>query len=192
LVRAWAIVGVAAFVWASASPARADEQTCDGQKLAREGYTLLQNRKHREALAKFQDAQRCGDEPLVLYYLAETHDKLGETAAALTYYARFLATPRPSRNEAKVARQRIGVLSRNTARLYVAVTPEGAAIAIDGKSVGRAAASAPLFLSPGSHRCEISLAGHETEERVIDVDKGDIVNLKVTLWEQLERETKRR
>lgn len=70
-------------------------------------------------------------------------------------------------------------------RLHLRVYPPDAAVYLDGHFVGTGAEvgslSAGLVVEPGEHRVEAVRPGYETEERDVDVDEGDTVELELDL-----------
>ncbi|MDF1506083.1 hypothetical protein PYV61_24225, partial [Roseisolibacter sp. H3M3-2] len=114
-------------VAAAVRPAAADARRADS--LARRGYdaeTLGNLADARSLLARA--AALDGTNETAAYHLGRTHEALGDRAAAVTAYCRFLSLT-PTSSESAEARQRVAVLSQ-AAPPAPAAQPSAAHVAV--------------------------------------------------------------
>ena len=79
-----------------------------------------------------------------------------------------------AREALKNARQRVGTIR-------LTVEPEGAEVSLDGKGMGRAPLSAPVFVEPGLHTIRATLVGFVEESAKVDVSAGNEGSVAVKL-----------
>ena len=106
-----------------------------------------------------------------------------DAATHLDYCVRTFSAS--SRSEFRGAQERFRTLfdsvRTKVGAFAISTYPEGAQVEVDGVSWGTSPLAAPVFVDPGSHRVLIRLAGYPEVERVLGVDAGGTLALRVDL-----------
>ncbi len=187
--RAWLHALVAAtLTLAPAAPAFAqgavpslDDLSEDQQRQLANLYDLAESNAEggnwRKALGYFRDAYELFPHPRLLYQIARCHDKLGEEAAALKAYTRFVIDL-PNAIEVPEAKRRISSLqSKQTAEatsLRVKSSPAGAVVYLDDVANG-AVGTTPtidLPLEAKTYTIIVEMDGYLTSERTVELVPG--------------------
>ena len=171
---------------ASATPAFAqvpslDDLDEDQQRQLANLYDLAESNAEggewRKSLGYFRDAYEMFPHPRLLYQIARCHDKLGEEAAALTAYRRFVADL-PDATEVPEARRRIASLQTKQAAestsLRIKSTPSGAVVYLDDIANG-AVGTTPtidLPLEAKTYTVIVEMDGYTTAERTVELSSG--------------------
>ncbi|HEY8923146.1 MAG TPA: tetratricopeptide repeat protein, partial [Polyangia bacterium] len=166
-----------------AEPARADRAPAtDDQGRAKaealehfeQGVRLGESGSYREAAAEFERAYRLSPHYAVLYNLGQAYMALGQPVEAVEALQRYLTegasqVPAARRSEVQAAikqqRARIGsvVLEANV---------DGAALLVDGVTVGRSPLPSPVRVARGEHQITAVLDGYRATPRTVTVS-GD-------------------
>ncbi len=96
---------------ASAQPSSADDQ--EARALFDAGTVAFQQGRFDRALGHFVRAYELSGRPLMLFNIANTHDRLGNSQEALDYFRRYLAEV-PDAENASFVRGRVEVLQSRT------------------------------------------------------------------------------
>jgi hypothetical protein len=139
-----------------------------GNRLYREG-------NYSEALLAYQAALDLYAEPVIVYNMAQTYEKLRDPARAALYFERYLQS-RTSSGDRETVLQRIAALKKQ-ARVEVTVTsyPPGAAIYL-GDRAGGVMGRTPfkLALPLGTQRLLLELSGFVPVTRTLAVRLGEV------------------
>ncbi len=127
----------------SVAMAGADADKKKAQALQVEGLRLMQAGDNRGALDKFEEAFRLVPSPKILFNRGKAHQALGEGAAALSDFERFLdeAPYAPKESRAEASRS-VEALRPTLSYLEVQTDDVGSTIAVDGHEIRRCAAAA--------------------------------------------------
>jgi len=137
---------------------------------------------YREALLVYQAALDLFEEPVILYNMAQTYEKLRNPGMAAHFFERYLKLRPKAPDLAKVTR-RVEELKKQ-ARVSVAVTsyPPGAAIYLGDRASGvRGRTPYNLKVPLGPQKIILELAGFLPEERNITVQLGQQNNVDLQL-----------
>jgi len=108
-------------------------------------------------------------DPVYLLNAARVLELKDDLHAARQRYERFLQVEKDPKL-LRLARERLeGVLDRLPGTLVIEVSPPAARAAVDGHVVEP---GTPIELRRGSHSVEVTLVGHETSTRIVDVSPG--------------------
>ena len=154
----------------SAQPAPVDEARQSFER----GLAHFDRGEHRAALRELERAYELAPSYRIFYNIGQVNVALGDSAAALTAFQRYLregAARVPAARREQVERE-IARLSQRAAALVVDVDVDEATIAVDGRSLGQSPLPGRVWLNPGSHRVTASARG-ETREQSIDLSAGD-------------------
>jgi hypothetical protein len=137
---------------------------------------------YQEALLIYQAALDLHQEPVILYNMAQTYEKLREPAMAALFFDRYLKL-RPKAGDRKAVLRRIKSLKRQ-AKLSVDVTsyPPGAAIYVGSRAGGvKGRTPFELKLPLGKQKIILELSGFLPEERTIEVrlDQRNLVDVQL-------------
>lgn len=142
------------------------------QQLVDQGMERFRAEDYRAALERFLRAHDLSGDVRMFYPIGRCHEELGELVEAIAAFEQFVvgdvAADERGRAEATLRRLRERVA---TGRVVVQVAPFGAAVLVDGRSVGTAPI-APLALAPGRHEIAARAPGHVAAVRTIDVVGG--------------------
>ena len=128
---------------------------------------------YKEALLIYQAALDLYEDPVILYNMAQTYEKLRDPGMAAHFFERYLKL-RPGARDQKEVEARIEALKK-LARIPVAISsyPPGAAIYLGSKATGvRGRTPFTLKVPLGRVKILVELAGFVPEEREISVDLG--------------------
>ncbi|MCC7382609.1 MAG: PEGA domain-containing protein [Deltaproteobacteria bacterium] len=172
---------------ATAAPARAvEDPKAAARALINEGNTLYAAGDYAAALARYQSAYDMYPSPKIFFNLAKTNDKLGNPAAAVAFYDRFLAEggiePGSSLyRDASAAREAIAA---TLGRLTFQANVLGAKLFVDGKEAGQMPRD-PLLVAAGTHEVVAQLPGYSTFHGNVTVGAGETQALTITLEPQI-------
>ena len=134
---------------------------------------LYRQGNYKEALLIYQAALDLYEDPVILYNMAQTYEKLRDPGMAAHFFERYLSLRPKSKDQAKV-NARIAELKKR-ARVPVAVTsyPPGAAIYLGSRETGVRGRTPFILKVPlGPQKVILELAGFMPEERQITVSLG--------------------
>ena len=168
-----------------ALPSNASAQTEAERAQARaafqRGVEAYAAERFEEALASFQEAYRIAPHPSVRVNMANCYERLERPLEALDHFERFLAeAENASAEQQREVRTAVRRLRQQVGEVFVRVQPDGATVRV-GNVLRTAPVLEPIELARGTHRVEVSFAGHRTETRDVEVRGGDRVELTVTL-----------
>ena len=201
--KAWIAAALASFALLYGAAASAQEATSEeaaeeealaiAQRYVELGEELFRREKYGEAVENFLKAEQTLAEPEIdvpaaLYRsIARCYDQLGQLAAALGYYKRFLALAEPSTGrmqqalkDAQDAEHRLETLLDRTA-IRFEVDPAGTQITLDRRRVGVSPIEAPVKTPPGPHQITLRATGYEPEFLTVTVKAGAEVPVVVKL-----------
>jgi tetratricopeptide (TPR) repeat protein len=148
-----------------------------------QGVAEYREGRFYEAVAIFLETQRIYPDNQLCFNIARAYENLGNLAAALRYYRDYLRqADRPS--DGDEVRERVRKLSlqlaqRGVQQLTVLSSPVGATALLDGHPVGITPWTGETY--PGKHRVTLTLEGHATHERVVDIDAFEARDMIVAL-----------
>ena len=135
----------------------------------REGADLYKAGKYREAITQFEAADRLKPSPALQFNIGQSWEKLGEPAAALASFARYLRLDPAAPNRESVQRSvktleaRLAATGRQM--LHVTTDPPGADLSVDGAAAGKAPLDAAY--PPGPHSLAAAAPGRRTTLREV-------------------------
>jgi hypothetical protein len=182
-IGAW-VVAVA--VAAGARPAVAAAPASNKAEARRHfqvGVSEAQAGAYREAVIEFTRAYELSPNFAVLYNLGMAQAALGDAAAAMTTFDRYLAEGGkavPADRRAKVTGELKGLAPR-TGSIVARVSPEAAKLTLDGAAVERAAAGQGVRVNVGVHKLAASADGYLPGEQAVTVASGDTATVTLAL-----------
>jgi tetratricopeptide (TPR) repeat protein len=165
---------------ASAAPAPGAAAAPDPAAAARAAYRrgadLYRAGRYREAIAAFEEADRLKPSPALQFNVGQAWEKLGDPAAALAAFARYLRLDPAAPNRAAVERTvrtleaRLAATGRQM--LHVTVDAPEARVSVDGAAPVPAPLDAPF--APGPHLVAGSAPGRRdaTREVVLPAERS--------------------
>jgi hypothetical protein len=145
------------------------------------GNAFVESGNFAAAAIEFEQAHALSHDDAVLHNLGMTYVVLYrpvEAAAALSRYLEHEGE-RLSSGERGALAQLISEQNRRIGNLSLEVEPAGAQVRLDGRDLGTDSVM-PLRLALGAHELEVSLAGHEREQRTVVLTEAR-TNLRVAL-----------
>jgi tetratricopeptide (TPR) repeat protein len=150
--------------------------------LFREAMRFVAEEDWAAAEQKFRAAFALNPTYDIAANLGQTQYRLGKHAEAANHLAFALTVwPVVGKHEPRVAAERrIRELRPLVASLTIKVSAAGAAVAIDGATIGRAPLDREVFVEPGAHTISAKLEGHDAVE-TINAAKGATIPVTLTL-----------
>jgi hypothetical protein len=165
----------------SIASAQTEAERAQARAAFQRGVEAYAAERFQEALASFQEAYRIAPHPSVRVNMANCYERLERPLEALDHFERFLAeAENASPEQQREVRTAVRRLRQQVGEVFVRVQPEGATVRV-GNVMRTAPVLEPIELARGTHRVEVSFAGHRTETRDVEVRGGDRVELTVTL-----------
>lgn len=146
------------------------------EQLFRQGRSLLQEGRVKDACAAFEESGRLDPALGTLLNLAECEVQLGRPARAYARFQEVLAWSRRVRHTAReqVALTRLAELKPRVALVVVDAGPE-ALVEVDGQSL---AAGTQVPFEPGPHEVRVVEAGRERRQ-TLELVAGDITAVRL-------------
>jgi tetratricopeptide (TPR) repeat protein len=138
---------------------------------------------YRDALAEFQRAYDLSPNFAVLYNVARAQEALGDAAAALGSFERYLADG----GGEVLADRRAGVtaemerLRPRTGSIVVRVSPATARVTLDGAALDAAAAARGVRVNIGARKLLAAQEGYVSTEETIMVGGGQVASVSLEL-----------
>jgi tetratricopeptide (TPR) repeat protein len=167
--RYWGGLLLVATISSLAPLAHADE----AKDLFQRGAAAYREGEYEKAIELFGQAYRQHPYPELVYNTGQAYEKLGDTPRALQSFREYLRLA-PNASDRATVEKRIGALEERQAQkgltdVSVSSTPAGAEVLVDGRRVGKTPWAGKA--KPGSHSVTLTLAGHGTVHR--NVELGD-------------------
>lgn len=161
--------------------AQTEAERAQARAAFQRGVEAYAAERFQEALASFQEAYRIAPHPSVRVNMANCYERLERPLEALDHFERFLAeAENASPEQQREVRTAVRRLRQQVGEVFVRVQPDGATVRV-GNVMRTAPVLEPIELARGTHRVEVSFAGHRTETRDVEVRGGDRVELTLTL-----------
>ncbi len=184
LVVAITLLGVICSVrTAYAGPETATDLDARAEKLFRDGRKAIVRKDWPAAHKLLDEAYRLKQSFDIAAMLGQVEYELKRYRDAAEHIEYSLRHFPPKEDEEPRSRLKawLDESKQHVAILKVHVTPEGARVRIDKKSVGLAPLGAPAFVNPGSRVVEAELAGHQKAQRSMEVGAGQEVEITLAL-----------
>jgi hypothetical protein len=162
--------------WA-APPTAAD--VASAKRLFEQGLRLYNEGSYREALSDFLHANELVPRASIQRNIAQCHRDLHEFAEAYDSYQTLLSKYGATMSAAdkRAVQHAIDELASLTATVKVNVADPGAAVAVDGNTVGTTPLANPVRVNLGAHTITVTKAGYETLTKDVKVNGGDTVSV---------------
>jgi tetratricopeptide (TPR) repeat protein len=129
--------------------------------------------RYLKAIEEFEEAYRLDPRPLLLFNIAQAHEKLGNLKQAVGYLKRFLEAE-PDTDERTTLLNKIAVLEARIAKTGIKVScnvPE-AKVFVDGKEVGQTPIAKVIPVSTGAHKVQVSKKGFDDFVMNVAISSG--------------------
>ena len=135
----------------------------------RRGADLYRAGKYREAILQFEAADRLKPSPALQFNIGQCQEKLGDQAAALASFARYLRLD-PSASNREAVQRSVKALEAKLAAtgrqmLHVTTDPPGADLTVDGAAVGKSPLDAAY--PPGPYQIGAAAPGRRSAMRQV-------------------------
>ena len=163
-------------ILAQTSPLTADPQAkAQAQTLLGQGTKLYEQGDVTDALEKFQAAYAAYPSPKLMFNIGQCNRDLSRPVEAVEAFEKFLAGAADAPPEmAADARKAVAQLQKKLGRIQIDCETAGAAVSVDGKSVGLAPLPELIWVTPGRHQvtAKHASAAHGIED--VDVTAGSV------------------
>ncbi len=137
-----------------------------------QAIALYNDQNFDAALAEFQAAYTVRPSPAILYNIGLTQKSLFRYNDAIASLERYLKEdPSASPDRQKEAHQLIEEMKALLAEVTLDVTPTGAAILLDNRTIGTAPMK-PYGIAAGGHRIDVTAEGYKPARKEIIVTAG--------------------
>jgi PEGA domain-containing protein len=187
LHRGALLVAAVVFIFEAGPAAGAAAGEPDPQRKAaasahlKRGAELIDAENLKGALAEFEAAYALVPSPSILHNFGIVYQGLGQKAAALEAFQRFLdeavKSPPATREHAE---QAVQALRGQVAELTIACDVAGAAIVVDGRKVGETPQQRPIHLDPGRHELFVRKGNLDVQAQ-LDVSPGQQLTIPARL-----------
>jgi hypothetical protein len=147
------------------------------------GVELFKEHDYAGALAEFQAAYAIKPHFSVLFNIAQCHVMVENYADALEHYRQYLLQGADYLDEERIAyvEKEIERLEGLLSPLTLTISPDGAAVEIDGKLVGESPIEEERYLDPGKHSITIEKPGYERIDEEFIVRREEALALEFEL-----------
>lgn len=157
-----------------------DKQTTEKARAAYgRGQDLFRRGDYKAAQASFEEAYKYVPNPVVLLGIAEAQQRLELWTDAVVSLTRYLQE-RPNAPDKRQVKKQIAAIRKRPGKLYIASTPPGAAIIIDGEETGKNTPD-EVRLKAGDHQVKLVSPDLPPNEQLVTVLIGANHNLNVNL-----------
>lgn len=165
----------------SDSETPASPQQRDAQQHFKRGVALYKKDDFNTALAEFEAAYRSYPRPGVFLNIGLVHRRLHHYPEAIAALERYLAEDKDvPKQDVDEATRLIAEMRALVGELRLTIVPQGAAVVIDDRSVGKAPL-APVPLTAGDHVIELSAPDHHPLRHEVTMVSGKPLELELTL-----------
>lgn len=179
-----AALGLGLALVAAPTTARADEEADrrEARALLREGNRLLQDAHDPAgALSLFVAAYAKFPSDKILLSIGSAERELGHDGAAANAYARFVASPDATADQAREARKLLTALDAKLGRVTVTITPATAELQLGDGRWEPAAALTEWRAAPGALVIRARAAGFVDGETTVTIARGKVVTATLAL-----------
>lgn len=174
------------------SPTRAQDESArrEAAELANRGYEKFTRGDYDEAIALFEQAEKLSHSPVILSFIAQSHEKLGRLIEAQQEYARVVNetleedAPEDFIKAQRQARRQVPILERRIPRLVMRISgvpPEQVRVTLDGEVLAAGELGKVLRVNPGSRRVVLEVVGQEPIERTIRATERQLTDVDLLL-----------
>ena len=149
----------------------------------REGYAAVQAKNWPEAYAIFERLWREAPTYDVALHLGHAEYNLGKKREAAEHLAFGVAhvPPGEAKEVAEGAKRALARVKEELCTITLIVDRAGAAVRVDGESKGTTPIDFEIFVDPGAHVIEATLAGYETATDKFEASQGEHRNVVLKL-----------
>jgi len=185
IVRSSLVAAVALTAVANGAAAQ-DTQQEEARKLFQEGLGLAEVDRWAEALSAFRRSAALVSRPSTSYNIANALYRLDRPVEALAELDEYDQMPEVRYSESARERGRAlrTLLESTVGEVHLKVTPETAAVFVDGRPSLLTGPERHLMLNPGEHSIRVTHEGYEPDRREIRVERGSRETHRVQLQPQ--------
>jgi hypothetical protein len=140
------------------------------RELDQQGVRSYLEGRYVDAIDLFRAAYAAGGPPSELWNIARCREKLDDSEGAAAAIQLYLAQAGLAPADRVEAERELRTLESRNSLLTIASTPEGAALAVDGRPCGNTPTS--VEVRPGPHRVSLHIGGYADETRPVDARFG--------------------
>lgn len=179
-MRAWC-TALLLIGWLHPAQAADAEDVEAAKRHFQQAIALYNDQNFDAALAEFQAAYRVRHSPAILYNIGLTQKALFRYNDAISSLEQYLTEdPTASVDRKKEANQLIEEMKALLAEVTFDVTPPGAAILLDNRTIGTAPLK-PSGIAAGGHRIDVTADGYKPGRKEIIITAGVPMTLRFQL-----------
>lgn len=170
-----AVIAVAVLVAGTSALAGARQHFMAGQDYYTQG-------RYEKAIEEFEEAYRLDPRPLLLFNIAQAHEKLGHLEKAVDYLKRYLEAE-PDSEDRTTLLNKVANLEARIAKTGIKVTCNvaEAKVYVDGEEVGKTPIAQIVPVSPGAHKVQVSKSGFKDFTMSVAISSGQSTPVEATL-----------
>jgi tetratricopeptide (TPR) repeat protein len=146
----------------------------------RTAQQYYQRDRFLDAAREFQEAYRLSRKAEILYNIGKSYDGARDLVRARDYYRKYMMALPESGDSNEVSR-RVMELSALIAHVVIVSSVEGAAVWLDGQSVGTTPLAGALEINPGKHKLEVAREGWKRFSEQLEPAPSERLRLEVNL-----------
>jgi hypothetical protein len=171
-----------ALIAQAAPPTASPEGKARAQALLKEGARLYEKGALLPALEKFNEAYAEFPSPKLLFNIGQTSRDLGRFVDAMVAFERFLdEAPEAPADMIAEAKKSMAELQGRLGKLRIQCSKVGAEISVDGKPVGTAPITQPVWAAQGSHQVTARHPATAAAVEDVEVNPGWVHTVVMTL-----------
>lgn len=174
------------------SPTRAQDESAraEAAELANRGYAKFTRGDYDEAIALFEQAEKLSHSPVILSFIAQSHEKLGRLIEAQRQYARVVNekldedAPEDFVKAQRQARRQVPILERRIPRVVMRISgvpQQQVTVTLDGELLDASELGKALRVNPGARRVVLEVLGQEPIERTIRATERQLTDVDLLL-----------
>jgi hypothetical protein len=174
----------------TSASAQEDVERQEARELANRAYERFTSGDYAESIGLFQQAEMLSHSPVILSFIAQAYDKLGNLIEARTYYARIVNerlapdAPEDFRKAQRTARREVPLLQRRIPRLQLRISGVAADefdVSLDGTKLTLADLGGPIEVNPGTRRLVLRIEGTPPIERSVTATERQVTDVDLVL-----------
>ena len=138
--------------------------------------------RYEKAIEEFEEAYRLDPRPLLLFNIAQAHEKMGHLEKAVEYLKRYLESDTETEDRTTLL-SKVANLEGRIAKtgIEVKVNEPEASVFVDGDEVGKSPVSGVIKLSVGHHKVVVAKIGFDDFTINVAVASGQTVPVEAEL-----------
>jgi tetratricopeptide (TPR) repeat protein len=139
------------------------------------GQAYYKQARYQESIREFEEAFRLSDKAALLFNIAQAYERSGNLDQTVEYLKRYLK--HPDTKDQTGVEERLKNLQERLSKTGIQVQCDviGAAVTVDGKTIGQTPLGQPVSVAAGSHEIKVEKVGYKVFTAFVSVVAGSII-----------------